>query len=124
MVRDSTQARPVFSGNGKAVGEKLQLTASVASERVLQTMPLVKLFALKSLSKPIPAQQLHGELIKIWAVPKYHTLRLTCADHCWCCCRHVMKVLVTTVEDWSTDDGADVYVDIRAKVLSPSTSCK
>lgn len=61
-------------------------------------MPLVKLFARKTLSKPINLTSIQSKLCKIWGTNPNTT-----------------KILLTKVDDW-TDESfqEDVYVDIRA----------
>ena len=61
-------------------------------------MPLVKLFAQKTLSKPINLSSLQSKLCAIWNTKPNTT-----------------KLILTRVDDW-TDESfqEDVYVDIRA----------
>lgn len=61
-------------------------------------MPLVKLYALRTLTKPIPLISLQSKLCAIWGTTPDTT-----------------KLLLSKVEDWTDDSFAeDVYVDIRA----------
>lgn len=61
-------------------------------------MPLVKIFARATLTKPVPLTALQNQLCKIWGTKPETT-----------------KLLLQRVEDW-TDESfqEDVYVDIRA----------
>lgn len=61
-------------------------------------MPLVKLFAHRSLQKPIPLSRLQARLCRIWGTQPSTT-----------------KLLLFRCEDWTNDSFAeDVYIDIRA----------
>jgi len=62
-------------------------------------MPLVKLFAQRSMHKPIPLAKLQSALCEIWKTQPNTT-----------------KLILFRVDDW-TDESfkEDVYVDIRAK---------
>lgn len=61
-------------------------------------MPLVKLFARKTLSKPINLSSLQQKLCSIWNTKPDTT-----------------KLILTRVDDWTNDSfQEDIYVDIRA----------
>lgn len=68
-------------------------------------MPLVKLFAQKSLTKPINLASLQSKLCNVWNTKPNTT-----------------KLILTRVDDW-TDESfqEDVYVDIRAMGKSDRT---
>lgn len=68
-------------------------------------MPLVKIFAHKSLTKAVPLTRLQSKLCSIWGTKPDTT-----------------KLLLFRVEDW-TDESfqEDVYVDIRAYGKSERT---
>jgi hypothetical protein len=61
-------------------------------------MPLVKIFAKQTMSKPIPLAALQSKLCNIWGTKPNTT-----------------KLMLSRVEDW-TDESfqEDCYVDIRA----------
>lgn len=62
------------------------------------TMPLVKLFAHKNLSKAVPLARLQTKLCDIWGTKPSTT-----------------KLMLFRCEDWTDESFAeDVYVDIRA----------
>lgn len=61
-------------------------------------MPLVKIFALRTLAKPIPLSSLQSKMCGIWGTKPATT-----------------KLLLSRVDDWTGDTfDEDVYVDIRA----------
>jgi len=61
-------------------------------------MPLVKLYALRTLSKPIPLKSLQSKLCAIWGTKPDTT-----------------KLILSKVDEWTGDTfSEDVYVDIRA----------
>lgn len=62
-------------------------------------MPLVKIFALRTLSKPIPLASLQSKMCGIWGTKPATT-----------------KLLLSRVDDWIGADtfDEDVYVDVRA----------
>jgi hypothetical protein len=76
-------------------------------------MPLVRLFAPKLLTKAIPLPRLQHKLCEIWGVKPTTT-----------------KLLLTRVDDWTSDHDEDVYVSVRAKATPERTrevvldSCK
>jgi hypothetical protein len=61
-------------------------------------MPLVKIFARNTLTKPVPLAALQSKLCHIWGTQPDTT-----------------KLLLQRVEDWTNDSfHEDCYVDIRA----------
>eukprot|EP00566_Odontella_aurita_P024869 CAMPEP_0113532332 /NCGR_PEP_ID=MMETSP0015_2-20120614/3999_1 /TAXON_ID=2838 /ORGANISM="Odontella" /LENGTH=108 /DNA_ID=CAMNT_0000431279 /DNA_START=158 /DNA_END=481 /DNA_ORIENTATION=- /assembly_acc=CAM_ASM_000160 len=61
-------------------------------------MPLVKIFALRSLTKPIPLSSLQSKMCGIWGTKPATT-----------------KILLSRIDDWTGDTfDEDCYVDIRA----------
>lgn len=61
-------------------------------------MPLVKIFARQTLTKPIPLSSLQSKLCSIWNTKPDTT-----------------KLILSRVDDWTSDSfHEDVYVDIRA----------
>jgi hypothetical protein len=61
-------------------------------------MPLVKIFALTTLSKPIPLRAMQASMCRIWGTKPETT-----------------KILLSRVDDWTSESfDEDVYVDIRA----------
>lgn len=70
-------------------------------------MPLVKLFALQSLKKPIPLSTLQSKMCAIWGTQPKTT-----------------KLILSRVDEWTTATDLpeeDVYVDIRAYGKSERT---
>lgn len=61
-------------------------------------MPLVKIFAKKALTKPVPLAAMQAKLCEIWGTKPDST-----------------KLILQRVDDW-TDESfqEDIYVDIRA----------
>mmetsp|Transcript_31718 Transcript_31718/g.77011 ORF Transcript_31718/g.77011 Transcript_31718/m.77011 type:complete len:112 (+) Transcript_31718:533-868(+) len=61
-------------------------------------MPLVKIFARQTMSKPIPLASLQEKLCNIWGTKPNTT-----------------KIILSRVEDWTSESyHEDCYVDIRA----------
>ena len=61
-------------------------------------MPLVKIFARQTMSKPIPLASLQDKLCNIWGTKPNTT-----------------KLILSRVEDWTSESyDEDCYVDIRA----------
>lgn len=60
-------------------------------------MPLVKVFAKAGMSKAIPLVALQAKLCGIWGTKPETT-----------------KLMLSRVEDWTSDHKEDCYVDIRA----------
>jgi len=68
-------------------------------------MPLIKIFALNTLRKPIPLKELQSRLCNIWGTKPDTT-----------------KLMLTRCEDMTNDEfNEDVYVDIRAYGKSERT---
>ncbi|KAL7462966.1 hypothetical protein ACHAXS_003336 [Conticribra weissflogii] len=60
-------------------------------------MPLVKIFACHRLNKSIPLTTLQSKLCGIWGTKPETT-----------------KLMLSRVDDWTSDHNEDCYVDIRA----------
>jgi hypothetical protein len=71
---------------------------AISESNQTREMPLVKIFARRTLGKPIPLKALQSKLCEIWGTKPDTT-----------------KLMLCMVEDW-TDDSfkEDCYVDIRA----------
>jgi len=68
-------------------------------------MPLVKLFALRTLTKPVNLTSLQSKLCSIWSTKPDTT-----------------KLILTRVDDWTGESfQEDIYVDIRAYGKSERT---
>jgi len=61
-------------------------------------MPLVRLYALKTLAKAVPLKSLQAKLCKTWGTTPGTT-----------------KLLLTRVDDWTNEFDEDVYVSVRLK---------